>query len=970
MNKILGTICLLTVFSASSQPLLEITEFGKKSPSVRIKIAGKNQEISGENWNCSIEKKSGKVNLRTLKFQSSLHEPLRLAVKYTLPLDFKPLRFWDGHKEHQVQKLPLERTDFLEAFPLAVADNGKKGTALGFAPENILSGFCRSLTEKSLILETRIVVDDRRVQTLVITEFDFKPEFGWRNAVEDYQNAFPSYFRSMKGVDRRIYGVGGYLSGAHKQRAFQLHSARFSGINWEWTYAPWYESGNWYPVGAGWQKEKNEFRNYAKIRSNAMLTREEYDNALKTQIQYGNKSAAMFYYILVKDIHQNVAKSYHLAVQGNSGLHSLPSNRGKTKSAFAPGSLLFDYLKEQLKQVVDNYEVSGFSFDMANSSYHFTTPSQLEYAVGRSWYDDGRIYTSDTVAPIPFADYIHTLKRNGKPMGTIFNAALSKFSPFTMFRCDAAIMEGPPQYNYSIVLPLRLIMGRKPFSFWHFTPAVSDGIKTGFLANDPVGKARVNLGLKQFYLLKCYELGANPMNWETIDGFWKNHLPVLRVLSEAGYHPVSAVKDSGTFWVGRFGDGCRTLLTVSNPGKEKVTRTLRVVNSYLGKDKYVFFPQQGKLRQKISNGETVFKLTLAPKEVIVLRTVAVKGNISEFTASAENLNLTFIADKPFTFELPSEDCYGRRIPGDKNGIFSGRADKSKKLVMLPACGIFADSESMVAMLNKETVPEIEAGKAPEIQTAAEMVAMYRSHVKASMLYCGKINNREPGFMRADLCKADLKITVPGVGQGGKRICVGTLADFPGFKVPENFAGAFLAMPDSHTLWIGGRTPAEVRKAADMYFSILDKSQLSVVKVDFKNPAGWGGNEKFVAGKGQKYLQITGNPEKKNNNWRYQWHPVAGAKGGDEVAFTVSCKLEKLSSGKVQLGVYEFADEKGRKSLRFSSVEVKAGFSWQTISGKVKLHKNTRMARFYFLCRNLGKSDVFQVRSLELSTITK
>ena len=970
MNKFFGVICLFAVFSVSSQPLVEITEFGKKFPSVRIKLTGSNQKISGKNWNCSIEKKSGKVNSRILKFQSPVQEPCRLTVKYTLPLDFKPLRFWDGHKEHQVEKLPLERTDFLEAFPLAVADNGKKGTALGFAPENILSGFSRSLTEKELILETRIVIDSRRVQTLVITEFDFTPEFGWCNAVEEYQNAFPSYFRPVPGVDQRIYGVGGYLSGAHKQRAFQLHSARFSGINWEWTYAPWYESGNWYPVGAGWKKEKNEFRNYAKIRSNAMLSRKEYDSALKTQMLYGNKSAAMFYYILVKDIHQNVAKFYPQAVQGNSGLHSLPSNRGKTKSAFAPGTALFDYLKEQLKQVVDNYEVSGFSFDMANSSYHFTTPSQLEYAVGRSWYDDGRIYTSDTVAPIPFADYIHTLKRNGKPMGTIFNAALSKFSPFTMFRCDAAIMEGPPQYNYSIVLPLRLIMGRKPFSFWHFTPAVSDGIKTGFLANDPAGKARVNLGLKQFYLLKCYELGVNPMNWETIDGFWKTHLPVLRSLSEAGYHPVSAVKNSAPFWVGRFGEASRTLLTVSNPKKEKVTRTLKVVNRYLGKDKYAFLPQKGQLKQKFVNGETVFTLTLAPKEVVVLRTVAVKGNVSEFTASAKNLLLTLEADKPFTFELPSEDFYGRRISGGKNGIFSGRSDKSIKLAMLPACGIFADSKAMAEMLGKNSNPVIEAGKAPETQTAAEMVAMYRPHIRASMLYCGKINNREPGFMKANLCKADLKITVPGAGQSGRKICVGTTSDFPGFNAPENFAGAFLAMPDSHTLWIGGRTPAEVRRAADVYFSILDKSQVSGVKVDFKNPSGWGGNEKFVAGNGQKYLQITGNPEKKNNNWRYQWYPVAGAKGGNEVAFKVSCKLEKLSSGKVQLGVYEFSDEKGRKSLRFLPVEVKAASSWQTIPGKVKLHKNTRMARFYFLCRNLGKSDVFQVRSLELSTITK
>ncbi len=970
MNKILGLICICAAFSLAARPLLEISEFGRTSPSVKTELSGKKEGFSGEKWNCSVVKESGKVNNWKLVFQSFGSEPVRLTVKFTLPLDFKPLRFWDGNKEYEVKKLPLTRTDFLEAFPLAVAENGTSGKALGFAPENILSGFSRTLTDNALVLEARIVVDNRKIQNLVITEFDFVPEFGWRNAVEDYQNAFSAYFRPVPGVDKRIYGVGGYLSGAHKQRAFQLHSARFSKIQWEWTYAPWYESGNWYPVGDGWKTQKNEFRNYHKIRSNAMLSRSEYDEALKKQIHYGNKSAAMFYYILVKDIHQNVAGAYPQAVKSTSGLHSLPSNKGKTKAVFAPGTPLFDYLKKQLKQVVDNYEVSGFSFDMANSSYHFSTPSQLEYAVGRSWYDDGTIFTSDTVSPIPFADYIHTLKRDGKTMGTIFNAALSKFSPFTMFRSDAAIMEGPPHYNYSMVLPLRLIMGRKPFTFWHFNPVVSDGIKTEFLGNDPAEKAKVDLGLKQFYLLKCYELGANPMNWETVDEFWGTHLPVLRSLSEAGYHPVSAIKDADPFWIGRFGDGSSTILTISNPKDKKVTRTLKVINRYLGDGKYVFLPTNGSLKQKTVNGETVFELTLAPKEIFVLRTIAVKGDISEFTAGTDGLNITLEADKTFAFELPSVDFYGNRIPGGKAGVISGKADKNIKFVMHPACGIFTDSGTMIQMLAGNIDVVIEAGNTPEAQNAAEMLAMYRPHIKASMLYNGKINNRNPGFMKAELCNPELKITAPAKGGTGKKICIGTPADFPGFKIPENCTGAFLVMPDADTLWIGGNKPSEIHRAANVYFGMLDKYYSSMIKVDFKRPLGWGGDEKFVAGDGQKYLQIIGDPTKKNNNWRYQWYPLAGVKGGDEISFTVSCKLEKLSSGKVQVGIYEFSDEKGRKALRFLPVEVKAAPDWQSVTGKFKLSSKAKSARFYFLCRNLGKDDVFLVRSLELSIINK
>ena len=970
MNKIFVFILLSAIFSLAAHPQLEVREFGKKSPSVQMKLFSKKEIFSGDNWNCQVIKKSSKVNTWNFEFKSSSNNPIRLAIKFSLPLGFKPYRFWDGLQEIKVNKLPLSRADFLEAFPLAVAENGTLGKALGFAPENILSQFNRTLTNNALILECRIVVDNRKVQKLVITEFDFIPEFSWRNAVEIYQDAFSSYFTPVKGVDKRIYGVGGYLSGAHKQRAFQLHSSRFSKIQWEWTYAPWYESGNWYPVGEGWKTNKNEFRNYHKIHSHAMVTKSEYDNALKQQLYYGNKSAAMFYYILVKDIHQNVAKDYPQAVKSNSGLHSLPSNKGKTKAVFAPGTPLFDYLKKQLKQVVDNYDVSGFSFDMANSSYHFSTPSQLEYAVGRSWYDDGQIYTSDSVTPIPFADYVHTLKKDGKRMGAIFNAALSKFSPFTMFRSDAAIMEGPPHYNYSMVMPLRLILGRKPFIFWHFNPSVSDGIKNDLISNDPVEKAKVNLGLKQFYLLKCYELGANPMNWETIDDFWYNHLPVLRALSEAGYHPVSAIKNAEPFWTGRFGNNSNTILTISNPKNTTITRTIKIINRYIGSSKYAFLPTKGNLKQKLVNGQTIFQLTLKPKEIFVLRTIELKGDVTEFTAGTNNLTISLNSNKAFNYTFPAIDFYGNGIFQNKNGLISGKANKVVKLVMQPACGIFGNSSAMVKMLDKDSNPEIEVGNTQEGQTIAEMVAMYRPHVKASMLFNGKINNRTPGFMNAALCKADLKITAIKKAKSGKKICIGTPEDFPEFNVPKNCPPAFLAMPNANTLWIGGKTIKDLHKAADTYFTMLDKSQATKVKVDVKQPTRWGGDEKFIQKTNQKYLQIIGDPSKKKNKWRYQWYPISGVKGGDEISFTSSCKLEKLSAGKVQIGVYEFSDEKGSKALKFNSIEVKASPNWQSISGKVKLNPKTKVVRFYFLCRNLGKNDIFLVRSLELSIVKK
>ena len=182
MNKLsiglaAGICCLL----AGAQPTLEVFEFGHQAPAVCKTLAADRTELAGNNWKCEVGKNGGPVSGWSLRFTSPRHEPVRLAFRFTSPLDFKPERFWDGNKERKVEQFSLERAKILNAFPLATAEDGKHGRAVGFAPQTVLSGFRRALTSGGLVLETRIVVDDRRVQKIDIVEYDFLPEFGWRN---------------------------------------------------------------------------------------------------------------------------------------------------------------------------------------------------------------------------------------------------------------------------------------------------------------------------------------------------------------------------------------------------------------------------------------------------------------------------------------------------------------------------------------------------------------------------------------------------------------------------------------------------------------------------------------------------------------------------------------------------------------------------------------------------------------------
>ncbi len=172
------------------------------------------------------------------------------------------------------------------------------------------------------------------------------------------------------------------------------------------------------------------------------------------------------------------------------------------------------------------------------------------------------------------------------------------------------------------------------------------------------------------------------------------------------------------------------------------------------------------------------------------------------------------------------------------------------------------------------------------------------------------------------------------------------------------------MPDADTLWIGGSDPAEVRQAALAYFDLLDKYQTVLVKVNFVRPSGWGGRVKFVDGDGQKYLQLVGDPEQKNNQFHYAFYYLPKVQGGETIAFKVSCKLENLTAGKFQIGIYEFADPKATKSIRFQAVDVPVSPDWQTLSKTVTLHPKTRAARFYFLGRGAGKGHTLLVREVK------
>ncbi len=928
----------------------------------------------------AVQKKTGQLTEWQLTFETGDKDPRKLTVTLSLPYSFTASGYWDGVKEFAAGRENIAKVNMFDALPMTAVWDGANGTALGVAPDTPLSYLTREYTPGKLKMSARIVVDSSKAQKVNFVTMDFKPEFGYRNAVEGYYNAFPAVFEVTPGVDERIYGVGGYHTGAHKQRLFQLHASRFSGLDWEWTYAPWLEAGNWYPAGESWPGGKQEFWHYYSIRKPGKLTMEEYDDVVRQEVAVGDKTAAMFYYILVKDVHMRVAEKYPEAVYGRGGMPSLPSNSGKTHFAFAPGSKLFDYLKNQIAKVVENYDVSGFSFDMANSSLVFHKPSQLKYAVGRAFNDKGEIYTSDSIVPIPFADYIHTLKVRGKTMGVIMNAALSEFSPFTFFHSDSIMIEGGPDMNFDMAYAVRLTAGKKPITFWGLYPRTDNTGIRWYQVTTAKQRSEIAHGLALVALLKGYEWGVTPQNWAT--GFenrtmFEPHLEILRELKRTGWQVVPAVHCDKALWVGRFGKGAETILTFSNPTRKAITTEIQVVNSYLGSGKYGFIPRKGELKQTFKDGNTVFSLTLAPKEIAVFRAVELNGNAETLTAKADTSKIELTAPGATGFTCRYTDFEGNYIANLKRTgkLTSGKIENGKAVLpLLPKCSVESEAAKFLA---KRAFPVLEAPANGDANTAALMTAMYRPHMKAAIKYCGNPRSREPGFFDASLAKPELEIFAPGKAPADAKlkICFGTPETFP--ALAKQLSTALLDSPDGFVkvispelLWIGGKDDATVKRAAYKFFELLDNYKAPETEVGFSNPIGWGLGGKdvgveFIPGEnGQKYLTVTGDPAGKNNQWRYGWYPVKNVVAGNKLTFTASVKLEKLTSGRFDIGFYEFNKTGGH--VAFTPVKVSPKEGWQEITGTVTVKPQTGKILLYFLGRNMGKGEQALVRSLTIS----
>jgi len=714
-----------------------------------------------------------------------------LRVALTVPaVRASAARFWDGYEERPWSPAAgaLERSNPDYTFPLACANDDQRGMAVGITPETIVStlhcGVRRVNDRNEIFYETRLVVDADDPQTITFVSYPFRPTFGYLDAVQDYYRMFPAAFRPVDGVDDRIYGVGGYIISSYRTARLQLNSVRRAKTNWEWSYAPWVRSGDWYPEKNQWIEGTDVIRHYESYRQAKKGTWQEYHDARVRQFVQGDKTSAMFYYLLVKDINRRIVERYpasRMVTKGElssgrrlpgGGMGALEGEDTLLTSAYGTG--LAAKLEEDIRKAAENYSISGFAFDMANHAIDDYGEGQRQCGVGRTFDDQGLIYSPDTISATLLAKRIHKLSYRGKTMGVIMNQAIFRSACFPVFQADGVMYESLPNHNPDNVMPLRLMSGRKPMTFWGNIDGghLNTAIRWEYAAN-PEAANNIRDGLAQHALFTCLKIGATPMNW-AVPSLGRSWMPTLIQLKRLGWNPVPAViSSSPDLWIGRFGAETQTILTVSNPKRCRIQADLVVLSRYLGassplkkgtgselnSDKsakkngrevpvplfqraasaYAFVSEQGQvLGQTVHPEKTSFTVDLAPKEIMVLHAVALDlppGNGSEPAHVAitsqrfsENgrvaLTVATSSAAPITISGQTDGYPGKHLVdvsgpgvGDRIKLGQGRfqitlSDKGPRRVRLAYEDATRLAGDKQAMLRFFSEREVQGGNAP------------------------------------------------------------------------------------------------------------------------------------------------------------------------------------------------------------------------------------------------------------------
>ena len=559
-------------------------------------------------------------------------------------LDEATARYWDGGFADVAPIAGPQETDEPRprgAWPLSAVGDASGAAFMGVTPDTLI-GFAEPTFlyapdgDSRYRFAVRVVLDpgqEERFGLIVGTTDDVR--WGFLNAVwQAYQEAFPSCARVTEGAPDAIWGTSAqyhaWWQGIDREELRRL------GCTWDWCYAPFKRSGDFWgrddewtyePLGKPFSERKRGIldSSYDMGEISSEQFREEREAFFD---EYGYDTGSLFYtpsgiWIEKQLAQEKFADSIAVNDSMKTELSLWVTGYDDEVLVQPTGTSYGERLEEDYRLIAENLDVVGFAFDVCTAGQRNYSDIVQEPLAGRSWDEKG-IFFDLGISMVEQMQHIRSVDWGDAPFerGLIVGGGAS----FTSWHVDGALLEltltGPQRHKWSSMC---MSMGGKPRVIWK-------GYELRDVLQDTDGMPRADFlnvwaKLADYVTLKSFEWGMFP-GYNYLPGMDKlqAEMPLLRECVRTGWQPVCPVERAGDepLWLSRYGAGAQTLIAIGNPGDEPVAADLTVHNEPLGDEDCIFVDAKSPatpLAQGVDARETRLTLDCPWRRESVLRSV-------------------------------------------------------------------------------------------------------------------------------------------------------------------------------------------------------------------------------------------------------------------------------------------------------------------------------------------------------------